>query len=211
MYDFAPYSREELGQIVRLLAKQQGLAMDIDAAELLADYCGESPGDARVMVKRLQDFVSTGATDHVTINVMQEALASFGYLDKTSKSVDLAQKLRKMEALEFEEFVADLFRKKGYAVEITQGSGDHGIDLLMRKDNQLIAVQCKRWNTPVGEPVVRDFLGSLMGIGAKVGYVIAASTFTSKALSFVQDKPIKLIDLDALIDLVTQGSKDIDY
>src|SRR5262249_27688684 len=103
--------------------------------------------------------------------------------------------------LQFEEFVADLFRRKGYAVEITQGSGDHGIDLLMRKDQQVVAVQCKRWNAPVGESVVRDFLGSIMGVAASLGYIVASSTFTSKAYSFAQEKPIKLIDLDALLEL----------
>lgn len=208
--DIAPYTGDEIGQIICLLAKQQGLTIDSDAANLMADYCGGSPGNARVLITRLQGHMNISVTTHVSIELAREALLSFGYLDKSS-SMGIGERLSNMSALEFEEFVADLFRKKGYAVEITQGSGDHGIDLLMRKENQLIAVQCKRWNTPVGEPVVRDFLGSLMGIGAKVGYVIAASTFTSKALSFVQDKPIKLIDLDALVDLVTQGSKDIDY
>ena len=110
---------------------------------------------------------------------------------------------------EFEEFVADLFREMGYAVETTVRSGDHGIDLFLRKDDQLIAVQCKHWDAPVGEPVIRDFLGSLAGAGANSGYVITTGSFTSSAYSFAQDTAIKLIDLDALMDLVTQRKADV--
>ena len=204
--DVAAYTTDEIGQIICLLGRQQGLTIDLDAAKLMAGYCGGSPGNAKVLITRLQEHMNVSASAHVPIELAREALLSFGYLQSSSTSI--SERLCNMSALEFEEFVADLFRKNGYAVEITQGSGDHGIDLLMRKDNRIIAVQCKRWDAPVGEPVIRDFLGSLMGVGAKFGYVIAASTFTSKAFSFAQNKPIKLIDLDALVNMVTQGVED---
>ena len=86
-------------------------------------------------------------------------------------------------------------------VEFTQASGDHGIDLLLKKDNQIIAVQCKRWTAPIGEAVIRDFLGSITTTGATSGYIVASSTFTSKAYSFAQNQPIKLIDFDELLEL----------
>jgi Holliday junction resolvasome RuvABC ATP-dependent DNA helicase subunit len=208
-YDFAPYSEQEMSEIVCLLGKQQGLALDPRAADFLAGYCSGSPGDARVMVKRLRGFVSATGEGSVGVSVVRDALISFGYLDKISKAVDLAEKVRSMTALEFEEFVAALFRGKGYSVELTQRSGDHGIDLLMRKDRQLIVVQCKRWQAPVGESVVRDFVGSLVGLGAEIGYVVASSTFTSKAYSFAQGKAVRLIDLDALLEMAPQPSEDV--
>jgi Holliday junction DNA helicase RuvB len=199
-FDFAPYSKKEIAEIVCFQAEQQGFVIDYDSAMLLADYCNGSPGDARVLVKRLRDYARPSTASQVRPDAVREALASFGYLDKSLVSVDLIDRLQKMSGLQFEEFVAGLFRKQGYAVEITQGSGDHGIDLLMRKDQQVVAVQCKRWNAPVGESVVRDFLGSIMSVGASLGYIVASSTFTSKAYSFAQEKPIKLIDLDALLE-----------
>ena len=208
-FDFAPYSEKEIAQIVRLQAEQQGFIIDDDTAILLADYCNGSPGDARVIVKRLRDYVRPSTGSQVMPNTVREALASFGYLDKSLASVDLIDKLQKMSGLEFEEFVAGLFRARGYAVEITQGTGDHGIDLLMRKDKQFIAVQCKRWNAPVGESVIRDFLGSIIGIGANLGYVVASSTFTSRAYSFAQEKPIKLIDLDGLLELAAANETSV--
>ena len=72
--------------------------------------------------------------------------------------MDLISTIRTLNGVEFEEFVANIFRLEGYSVEMTQTTGDHGIDLLMQKGTQIIAVQCKRWDAPVGEAVVRDLL-----------------------------------------------------
>jgi hypothetical protein len=49
--------------------------------------------------------------------------------------------------------------------------------------------------------VLRDFYGSLISARAQLDYVVASTTFTSRAYTFAKNKPIKLIDLDALIEL----------
>ena len=204
-FDFAPYSVQEIGEIVKLIGN---LTFDPEAATLLAQHCEGTPGNARVMVKRLRNYVNDYATDHVTVDLAKEALVSFGYIGKPSTRTDLASNVCSMTAVAFKEFTVSLFREMGYTVEITPGTSDNGIDLLLRKNNQLIAVQCKRWSAPVGEPVVRDFYSALMSSGAQSGYVVTTSTFTSHAYSFAEGKPIQLVDLEALIDLATRrGSK----
>lgn len=208
-YDFAPYDPVEIAIIIWRLAVEHGLLVDdLEAALLLAKHCDGSPGNARVLIRRIRDFVGPYSKNHVTRDMAREALVSFGYLDEDGASPDLRRKLSEMSAVDFEEFVASLFRKMRYAVELTKGSGDHGIDLVMRKGNQVVAVQCKRWNSPVGEPVIRDFYGSLMNIEAQSGYVVTTATFTSQVFAFVQDKPVQLVDLDALIDLISHSNKD---
>jgi Holliday junction resolvasome RuvABC ATP-dependent DNA helicase subunit len=204
-FDFTPYSVQEIGEIVKLTGN---LTFDPEAATLLAQHCEGTPGNARVMVKRLRNYVNDYATDHVTVDLAKEALVSFGYIGKPSARTDLASNVCSMTAVTFKEFTASLFRETGYTVEITPGTSDNGIDLLLRKNNQLIAVQCKRWNTPIREPIIRDFYSALMSSGAQSGYVITTSTFTSNAYSFAEGKPIQLVDLEALVDLATRrGSK----
>ncbi|MGE0825518.1 MAG: restriction endonuclease [Candidatus Binatia bacterium] len=198
-YDFAPYTVEQISEIFQFLARQQGGRVDPAAARLLADYCEGTVGNARVLLKRVGAFARS--SQEVTYEIAQEALQAFYYLEQPATSMSLANKLVQMTGVEFEEFVAAMFRKEGYVVELTPGSGDHGIDLMLRKDNQLSVVQCKRWTAPIGEPVVRDFFGALMNIGAQSGYIITTSAFTSQALTFAQNKPIRLIDLAALLDL----------
>jgi Holliday junction resolvasome RuvABC ATP-dependent DNA helicase subunit len=202
-YDFTPYSVQEISEIVKLIGD---LTFDPEAAILLAEHCEGIPGDARVMVKRLGDYVSDYATDHVSVDLAKEALISFGYMGKPSTRTDLVTKVCGMTAVTFKEFTVSLFREMGYTVEITPGTSDNGIDLLLRKNNQLIGVQCKRSNTPIREAVIRDFHGALISSGAQSGYVITTSTFTSHAYSFAEGKPIQLVDLEALLDLATGRS-----
>ena len=202
-FDFTPYSVQEVGEIVKSIGN---LTFEPEAATLLAQHCEGTPGNARVMVKRLRDYVSDYATDHVTVDLAKEALVSFGYIGKPSTGTDLASNVCSMTAVAFKEFTVSLFREMGHAVEITSGTNDNGIDLLLRKNNQLIVVQCQRWSAPVGEPVVRDFYSALMSSGAQSGYVVTTSTFTSHAYSFAQGKPIQLVDLEALVDLATRRS-----
>ena len=104
-----------------------------------------------------------------------------------------------MNGLEFEHWVASLFRRRGYTVSLTANSGDHGIDLVLSKAGHSTVAQCKRWTDPVGEPVLRDFYGAMMNAGIENGIVVATSTFTDSAVNFVKGKPIRLIDIDELL------------
>ncbi|CCC86394.1 hypothetical protein PPM_p0244 (plasmid) [Paenibacillus polymyxa M1] len=48
--------------------------------------------------------------------------------------------------LEFEFFLKKLFERKGYQVELTKGSGDQGVDLILYQGRRRIAVQAKRYS-----------------------------------------------------------------
>jgi restriction system protein len=101
----------------------------------------------------------------------------------------------------FEEFVADLFRRKGYSVRVVGADGDHGVDLEMTDPNgDRVLVQCKRWDRRwIGEPVVRDFYGALMHDGSAVrGYIVTTSFFSNAARAWAEGKPIRLVDGTAL-------------
>jgi len=104
-----------------------------------------------------------------------------------------------MDGRDFEHWSAGMFRRQGYVVNITGTTGDHGIDLVLAKDGQTTAVQCKRWADPVGEPVLRDFYGATVSAGIAEGIVVATSSFTPSAREFAQNKPIRLIDIDELL------------
>jgi hypothetical protein len=204
-FDFAPYSLQEIGEIIKSIGN---LTIDSEAATLLAKHCEGTPGNARVIVKRLQDYIKDYATDHVTVDLAREALVSFGYIGKASSGADLGTHLCCMTATAFEEFIVSLFRELGYRVETTSGTSDSGIGLSLHKNNQSIAVQCRHGDAPVGELIVRDFYAALMSSGAQSGYFVTTSTFTSHAYSFAQGKPLQLVDSEALIDLATRrGSK----
>ena len=67
-----------------------------------------------------------------------------------------------------------------------------------------VYIQAKRWEAPVGRPVVQMFAGSLDGQKATKGVLITTSTFTSEARDYVRSigKRIVLIDGPELGDLL---------
>lgn len=109
-----------------------------------------------------------------------------------------------------EKFSAQLFRAMGYRVTLTGKTGDHGIDVrLINPNGGIELVQCKQFNKPVGEPVVRDLAGAMSHAMAKKGYIIAPGGFTYAARKWVRGKPIDLVDdrrINQMVEIV-YGSK----
>lgn len=203
VYDFVSYSLEDIRNILIRLANRQGYEIDPSAADQLTNLCNGSPGNADVLVKRIGHYIQD-ISPRLKIGVehISKILTHLGYGENYPLSLSIADKFSRMSGLDFEKWVAEHFRKQGYKVEMTKTTGDHGVDLLLYKGNELAAaVQCKCWDASVGEPTVRDFYGSLVNSKASEGYIFATTSFTQQAVDFAQDKPIKLIDLEALIKL----------
>ena len=114
-------------------------------------------------------------------------------------------KINRMGAIEFEEFVGKVFSWYGYDVETTSASGDEGVDLKLYKGSRLECVQVKHHSKPIGQPVIRDFYGSLVHFGAAKGYLVTNNTFTLQAEKFSRGKPIELVDGARLIKLIQEA------
>ena len=50
----------------------------------------------------------------------------------------------RLEPLRFERELGGLYKQLGYSVQLTPQSGDHGVDLVLRKNGKTTVVQCKR-------------------------------------------------------------------
>ena len=87
---------------------------------------------------------------------------------------------------EFEELVAEIFRRQGYAVEHTgSAAGDGGVDVRLRRNGQTTLVQCKHWKTwTVRVNVIRELRGAMAAEGADYGIVVSYGAFTPDATSF---------------------------
>jgi restriction system protein len=113
----------------------------------------------------------------------------------------------------FERLVLDLLVAMGYggsridAAQAIGGSGDEGVDGIIKEDKlglDSIYLQAKRWENPVGRPVVQGFAGSLEGHRARKGVFITTSKFSQDARDCVQriEKRIVLIDGEQLTNLM---------
>lgn len=110
----------------------------------------------------------------------------------------IVKSIEDMQALspsEFEQLVADTYRDQGHQVEVVGASGDHGIDLIVRtRRGDIWIVQCKKYRGKVGEPVVRDFYGTLRASHASSGAIVTSGYFTDQARLWAEGKPIYLYD-----------------
>lgn len=116
----------------------------------------------------------------------------------TVQPLDLAQ-LYELSPAEFERYVAGLFRKKGYQVQMRGRSGDLGVDiLLMKADGRRAIVQCKRYRNKVGPDVVRELYGTLIHEQADHAFLVTTADISASARRWAEGKPMTLIDGEEL-------------
>ncbi len=125
-------------------------------------------------------------------------------LEEGLESLGASGGLEGVSGWEFERVVGELFKKFGYTVSVTKGSGDEGIDLFLEKEGLRAGVQCKRWKTMIGQRVIREFYGSLMHAELQKGFVITTNRFSKAAKDFVREKPIVLIDREELRRIILE-------
>lgn len=87
----------------------------------------------------------------------------------------------RMSGTEFEEFVAAQLRVAGYTVTSTAGTGDYGVDLIAKKDDTRMAVQCKRLAKAVGVAAVQQVVSGALHHGCDRTVVVTNQTFTKAA------------------------------
>lgn len=114
--------------------------------------------------------------------------------------------LDEMEGLDFEYYCAELLRNRGFIeVEVTKSSGDYGIDILAEKEGITYAIQCKRYNAPVGVKAVQEAYAGRDFYDRMVGCVLTNQYFTQPAVDAAQKLKILLWDRDYLEEMIEEG------
>lgn len=100
-----------------------------------------------------------------------------------------------INGFEFEELVAEIFRKQGFKnVLVTPRTNDGGKDITMDEVTYSgevikVLVECKHHRAGIGRPVVQKLhsaVSTLEYSGKKKGYIVSSSTFTASASDYVQ-------------------------
>ena len=114
--------------------------------------------------------------------------------------------LDEMEGLDFEYYCAELLRNRGFIeVEVTKSSGEYGIDILAEKEGVTYAIQCKRYNGPVGVKAVQEAYAGRDFYDRMVGCVLTNQYFTQPAVDAAQKLKILLWDRDYLEEMIEEG------
>ncbi|HPU85131.1 MAG TPA: restriction endonuclease [Candidatus Latescibacteria bacterium] len=143
---------------------------------------------------------------------MEEAYAEL----RNGLAQDILQKVKSCSPSFFERLVIEVLVKMGYggsradAGQMIGKSGDGGIDGIIKEDRlglDVIYVQAKRWDNPIGRPQIQQFVGALSGNHARKGVFITTASFTKEAVDYARNLESKVV----LVDGVQLAGYMIDY
>jgi restriction system protein len=118
--------------------------------------------------------------------------------------------LKELDGPRFEYFVGDLLRAMGYRAQITQVSGDGGVDVMAYHDPlglepPIIKVQCKRVVGSIGAPDVQKLTGSLAPGGSELGLFVTLGSFSKDAVHIGRTRQdLRLVNGNEFVDLVLE-------
>jgi hypothetical protein len=109
---------------------------------------------------------------------------------------------------EFEHFVAKVLTGHGHHAEVTQASGDYGVDLILNGD---IAVQVKFYGSVVGPTAIQEVVAGKAFYGCSEAWVVTNSSFTPAATALAEANGVRLIAGEELEWLVENPDNSADH
>lgn len=163
--------------------------------------------------RRDKDDEEDTTQTEIEIQTPEEAIEAAYQSLRQTLAEEVLQTIKSCSPSFFERLVIDVLVKMGYggtrkeAGKAIGKSGDGGIDGIINEDRlglDVIYIQAKKWENPVGRPEIQKFAGALQGQRAKKGIFITTSYFTNEAKEFASkiDSKITLIDGETLSQLM---------
>lgn len=157
---------------------------------------------------KLAKFLNNGGLSTMLI-IMGIVLILWGFcrwllqkMKLTPKGADRTlEEIDRMTGIEFEEFVAAVLEGNGYEIrQMTSTTGDFGADIIAYRNEELIAVQCKRYANPVGLKAVQEAIAAMKHYECDSCLVVTNSRFTKQAIELAMDNEVVgLWDRDFLV------------
>lgn len=108
---------------------------------------------------------------------------------------DILDDVDHMDGIEFESWCAHLLEKLGYEnVETTVATGDQGVDIIAERKGMKYAIQCKRYNTLLGNSPIQEVYAGMRFYDCRVAVVMTNSRFTRAAYDLAEATGVKLWD-----------------
>ena len=129
---------------------------------------------------------------------------------RTPTAQELSAKLENVGAMtggQFEVFVADVLRARGYQATILGGSGDQGVDIIAVVGKQRVAIQCKNYKKPVGNRPVQEVFAGAQHHRCSQRWVVAPAGFTKGAVQLAQSVGVMLFDANSIREWIRQADQ----
>ncbi len=110
-----------------------------------------------------------------------------------------------MDGLEFERYVQKLLEWRGFKVTLTPASGDFGVDLIAKDNQDRYAVQAKCYRRqPVSVHAIGEVVGGMNHYNCNRSMVITNNRFTKPARSLAKSNSTILVDRSVLAQWINE-------
>jgi len=112
-----------------------------------------------------------------------------------------------MSPRQFEDAIAELFRRLGYEVRQTPFSNDGGKDAIAWKDGKKFLVECKRFaaNRSVGRRDIQILHSAVVDSNAEQGFYVTTGSYAHTAVAYAKSNNLKIYDRASIPWLVSQA------
>lgn len=148
------------------------------------------PNDQKALIQHRDKFIESNfkkVKDTITILKIQlDGKAETGVHWWSSK-----------KSYELEKALCNMFLRRGFAAQITKGSGDGGVDVIVEGyQSSTLYIQCKGWSKKVGPQPIRELAGVVKSMAnpKAVGIVLSTQGFSESASQFAIESGIQLWD-----------------
>lgn len=185
---------------------QENYSKSFDTVKFLCKELNIPEHKAKLLAERIVKLIDFEAVISFNQKIPDEQIVKEKTTNKDSLKFNIYS-LDNLSGREFEDFLKWMFQELGYTVELTKITADSGVDLVLKKDKEKVAVQAKRWNrtTKVGNEVILKTHGGMGVYNCDKSIIITTSYFTSQAKNDAEKLKIELWDREVLssnIDLI---------
>ena len=128
----------------------------------------------------------------------------------TPTAMELAlrfEAVRSMSGAQFEVFTADLFRALGHQAVVLGGAGDQGVDVIVNRRGERVALQCKNHKRPVGNRPVQEVFAGARHHRCVEACVVAPAGYTRGAIDLARSTGVSLYDADTVRQWIRKVDK----
>lgn len=109
------------------------------------------------------------------------------------EQLDLFSYSDDMDGIAYEHFCASLLRDDGWDAVVSQASNDQGADIIAERDGIKVAIQCKKYSSPVGNKAIQEVSASKFHYGAQHAVVVTNNSFTTSAKQLANSVSVYLM------------------
>jgi len=132
---------------------------------------------------------------NIVLDILEHYLAKDFFLHADITNID------RMDGISFERYLGAHFKEKGYKVYVTPPEKDFGVDLVLKKGTDTIAVQAKRYKRSVSYQAVQEIVAGKAVYDCNKAMVVTNSYFTPAGKKLAEKNNVELWDRRKLMEI----------